>query len=313
MKKISYTILGVAIFCLSACNETKLSQYYQAFDTLVTITTYHNNKEEQKDIKNIILNYHSLFDKYDETSDLYKVNHTNEKTLVSEELATIIAKALDMTKISTYFNPLVGTLSDAWKDSLKENKVLDNDSITTYLNDIKNSNVTVDGNYVTRTGDATLDFGGFAKGYVANQLIKYAKKQDFNDYIFDLGSSTVALGSKNKNQEFNVGLKYLDNAYLKLKNTTISTSAIFEQYTEIDGIKYSHIINPNNGSATSLYDFVVVIHEDGVVSDTLSTALMNESETTTFKNLETELGVKLLVGKDNQIVYQTEGLDVLYH
>lgn len=313
MKNKSYTFLGVAIFCLSACNQEKISQYYQAFDTLVTISTYHNNRKEQKEIKNIILKYHSLFDKYDEASDLYQINHTNEKTLVDDELSTIIAKALEMSEISSYFNPLVGTLSDAWKDSLKENKVLDSESIATYLNDIKNSSIALEGNYVTRTGNATLDFGGFAKGYVANQLISYAKENNFNDYIFDLGSSTVALGSKNKNQEFNVGLKYLSKAYLKLKNTTISTSAVFEQYTEINGIEYSHIINPINGSATPLYDFVVVIHEDGMISDTLSTALMNEKETTTFKALETELGVKLLVGKDNQIVYQSESLEVLYH
>jgi thiamine biosynthesis lipoprotein len=112
--------------------------------------------------------------------------------------------------------------------------------------------------YVTRVGEAEIDLGGIAKGYALDIAKQYLDSKKVTKYIIDAGSSSILLGEKDtKDGLFNIGLKDIKNAYLKAKNCFVSTSGTSEQLTVIDGVKYSHIVNPKTGSVVSLHVSVI--------------------------------------------------------
>ena len=59
---------------------------------------------------------------------------------------------------------------------------------------------------------------------------------------------------------------------MKLHDAAISTSGDLERFVEIDGKRYSHIVDPRTGLGIVRRSSVTVIADDGAVADALATA-----------------------------------------
>ena len=59
----------------------------------------------------------------------------------------------------------------------------------------------------------------------------------------------------------------------RLTNSALSTSGATMQFVEIDGVRYSHVIDPRTGIAVTNHTVAHVIAEDAATADALSTAL----------------------------------------
>ena len=132
-------------------------------------------------------------------------------------------------------------------------------------------------NTVKKVGSAEIDLGAVAKGYSLDKVKQYLDSKNYTKYLIDAGSSSLLLGEKNGGKSFKLKISNLDDAYLMLKNCFVSTSSYDRQAVEIDGVNYSHIINPKTGSAINENDAVIVISNKGYLGDILSTAFINES------------------------------------
>jgi thiamine biosynthesis lipoprotein len=55
---------------------------------------------------------------------------------------------------------------------------------------------------------------------------------------------------------------------------TVVTSGDYERFVEIDGKRYSHILNPRTGHPVEHTSAVTVIHTDAMLADAAATALM---------------------------------------
>ena len=131
--------------------------------------------------------------------------------------------------------------------------------------------------------------------------------------MINAGNSSILLGNNRNGSTFKVKLKDLKDTYLYLKDSYVSTSGISEQKTTIDGVNYSHIINPKTGSAVSLYDTVIVVangdYGNGALGDVLATSFMM-SELEEIKEAEKEIGVNVIVIKDDKILYKSESIEL---
>ena len=165
-------------------------------------------------------------------------------------------------------------------------------------------------NIVQRVGEAEIDLGGIAKGYALDVVHRYLKKNNITKYLINAGSSSVLLGKK-KNP-YLVGIEKLDNAYFELSDKVISTSSIYKQGVTIDGVTYSHIINPFTGSAVNEHDAVIVINDEGALGDILSTSLMMSS-LEEIKSLEEQYDFKSIVIDNKSIVYHHKDIEVKTH
>lgn len=261
-----------------------------------------------------------------EVTNIFDINGTNEKIEISENLYKLLSCTLKAQKEIKYFNPMIRLLSDLWKKHLERNEVPSQEDINAELLKMKESSFTVETTndekfFVQRIGEGQIDVGAIAKGFMLDECLEYLTYYSMGDYLIDAGSSSILLGenSNNKNSKkageagtYSVNIRAL-NKSIRCKNSFVSTSGITEQNTTIDGVTYSHIINPESGSAASLYDEVIVISKavygNGYLGDVLSTSFMMSS-LDEIKEAETKFEVKAIVIKDSSILYQNEGIEI---
>ncbi len=124
-----------------------------------------------------------------------------------------------------------------------------------------------------------LDLGGIAKGYAAEEMLSILQDYGFTSALIDAGGDMV-MGEPPPGRE---GWGVLVSVYassgdaepflLLLDQSALSTSGDLYQYVEIDGVRYSHIINPATGMALTEQRMVTVTGVDGTLVDAYSTAL----------------------------------------
>ena len=65
----------------------------------------------------------------------------------------------------------------------------------------------------------------------------------------------------------------LPDRYLVLENAAVSTSGDTERFAEIEGTRYSHIVDPRTGLGKVERASVTVVAPDGTASDSLATTI----------------------------------------
>ena len=314
--KYKSLLLFISSLPLLACSKTKLvnsKAFY--FDTFVETTLYDGSDENIKDIEQIFLTLDKLSDNYQtrDVKNVYSINQTNDVVEVDPALYGMLKDVYEIKELDN-FNPLIGSLSKKWKEVLKEKHVLSNEIIQAELEKLATSAlVLLSDNKVERVGEAELDLGAVAKGFALDKTKAYLNEKEVKQYLVNAGQSSILLGEKNTEDGlFSVGISNLKNAYLNLKNCVVSTSSASTQGVVIDGVTYSHIINPKTGSAINTHEAVIVVSESGYLGDALSTALVNNS-IDEIKHLEEVYNVKTIVIDNSKIAYKHESLEVLYH
>ena len=315
--KCKKLLLLVSLIPLISCSKnTMIESRVFYFDTLVDIKLYDGNQSDMKFVKQVLQSADEVADRYHQRSvnNVYTINQTNEAVTVNEILYNLLFTAYNVeNECANYFNPLCGSLSDLWKDSLSLNEIPSDEDIASEVNKINNSSLLFsDGDHIQKVGDATIDLGGIAKGFALDWVKNYLVNTNIKKYLVNAGSSSILLGKKNTDDGyFNVGISDLKNSYLKVKDCFVSTSSKSVQGVTIDGVKYSHIVNPTNGSAVNLNDAVIVISSQGYLGDALSTSMMMNT-VEEIQAIEQSIGVKTIVIRNGQSVYTHPEIKV-YH
>lgn len=306
------TIFGIT---LTSCNQNKtLSRNSFYFDTYIDSRLFEGNESDLDNLDKIYSSIDKLTDNFHSRNinNIYTINNSSDEVEIDGDLYELLELSFSQDlKELKYFNPLCGSLSKEWKSSLENNKVLSPQMISEELDKISSSSIEFLGeNKVKKTGSAEIDLGAVAKGYVLDKAKEYLDGKNLKNYLIDAGSSSILLGEKSGGKDFKIKISDLEDSYLNLKNCFVSTSSFSRQKVEIDGVNYSHIINPVTGSAINENDVVIVISNKGYLGDILSTAFINES-LDSIKRFEKTFDVKTIVIKDNSIIYKNDNIEVL--
>jgi thiamine biosynthesis lipoprotein len=124
-----------------------------------------------------------------------------------------------------------------------------------------------------------LDLGSIGKGYSADQAMQILKGRGI-DRALVAASGDIAVGNPPPGQRgWKVGIAMLGSATnavprtVLLHNAGISTSGDTEQFIEINGVHYSHIVNPATGLGLTNRIQATVIGPDATTTDCLDTTL----------------------------------------
>ena len=313
--KLKFFVLPILTISLCSCGlSTELNRKSFYFDTYTDTRLFEGTQDNLKDITNIFRKIDKLTDNYKarDVSNVFTINNTNENVKVDKDLYEILNLSFssDLDDLH-YFNPLIGSLSKKWKNSLENHEILPQSTIDEELLKIASSSLELlSSTTVKRSGDAEIDLGAVAKGFALDKVKSYLDKKNISKYLVDCGSSSILLGEKANGENFKIQIANANNKYLSLKNCVISTSSMSRQAVEIDGVKYSHIVNPTNGSVINKNDVAIVISQSGYLGDILSTDFVNES-VEDIKTLEKKYNVQSLIFKDNKIIYKNKSIEVL--
>ncbi len=122
-----------------------------------------------------------------------------------------------------------------------------------------------------------LDPGGIGKGYAVDEALKTLAQHGIETALVD-GGGNLAVGAPPPGKagwQVQVGAMEGDTSHavtVMLHHAGVSTSGDRYQYVEIDGKRYSHIVDPATGTGLVNQCTVSIIARNGAEADWLSTA-----------------------------------------
>jgi len=133
---------------------------------------------------------------------------------------------------------------------------------------------------LTQTG-MRLDPGGIAKGYALDAGMEMLKGMGVQHALLSGGGDMMSLGGRNLLEPWQIRLASLDedeNAdetedLIPLQDMAMATSGDLFQFVEIDGKRYSHILNPSTGMGLTTQSLVTVVASDATTADAMATTL----------------------------------------
>lgn len=120
-----------------------------------------------------------------------------------------------------------------------------------------------------------VDLGGIAKGYALDLAAAAMKAAGATAGLVDVGGDIVAFGARPDGQRWRIGVRNPFGpgliATLELTDAAVATSGVQQRFFEIDGRRYSHIIDPRSGRPAHEAPSVTVIAADGTTADAWAT------------------------------------------
>ncbi len=151
-----------------------------------------------------------------------------------------------------------------------------------------------------------LDLGGIAKGDALDQAMAALNESGISSALINGGGDLLASDAPPGLPGWRVGVVGLDEAaevddIIWLKRRAIATSGDLWQHVQIDGRRYSHLIDPNTGLGLTRRSTVSVIAPHAIDADALASAVTV---------MGPEKGIRLLDQQrdiEGRIVYQRDG------
>lgn len=281
-------------FCilLTACGK---EPFYQeqgyVFGTLVDVSIYGENEANARAaVSDVMREFQRLHDTLHawQPSELSELNASfakGERKAVSPELAAMLQDAARLSARSNgLFNPAIGGLIEAWgfqADEFKpvlpdEKKIAALVKANPQMSDI----VIEDGKAWSRNPAVRLDLGGYAKGYALDRAAALLRARGIRNALINIGGNVLALGQHGK-RPWRVGIQHPRKsgalASLELHDgEAIGTSGDYQRYFDLDGKRYSHLIDPRSGWPVQGVQAVTILTRGphaGLLSDASSKPL----------------------------------------
>ena len=218
-----------------------------------------------------------------ETTRLCESAGSGRAVKVSPELFHVIRNSIEISEKSEgAFDVTVGPLVQLWRRARKLKILPNNDELAVAKElvgwKLVNLDETTQSVELKRQG-MRLDFGGIAKGFIAQNVSQLLREKGYQQTLVAVAGDIVAGDAPPNTSGWKVGVAPLDrpngavSRLLLLKNCAISTSGDAFQFAEINGVRYSHIVNPHTGLGLTERSSVTVLAEDGTTADALATAI----------------------------------------
>ena len=117
-----------------------------------------------------------------------------------------------------------------------------------------------------------IDLGGIAKGYAADEAMAMLKAHDIEHALIEFGGDMVVGKPPPGKKGWSIE-DALTGHTMSLSEIAVSTSGDTYQFVGIEGIRYSHVIDPRTGMGLTNHTGVTVIAPEGILADGLATTL----------------------------------------
>ena len=177
------------------------------------------------------------------------------------------------------FDPTLGPLTKLWRETRANRTLPDAEKLKAARASVGWQYFTLDPKSRTITlhrANMAFDLGGVAKGYAADLMLEALAEAGISQALITAGGD-IRLGAAPPGREgWIVAIKTFDlsgnDEILTLSNAAVSTSGDLHQSVEIDGVKYSHILDPTTGLGLTRRIAASVIADNAKLSDALATA-----------------------------------------
>lgn len=224
---------------------------------------------------------------YIEDSELSRLNRAPVDTWVevSQPLLEVLLISRDVSDASGgAFDITAGPLVNLWGFGPQKGRdeVPDEQAIQQTMERVGYNLLEIDAKQqrVRKLKDIYLDLSAVAKGYAADVVAEQLRLQGFNNTMVEIGGELRLSGLNAQAKPWRIGIEkpgLLHEGALQavdIRDAGMATSGDYRNYFELDGERYSHLIDPSNGRpARHLLASVTVITDSGARADAYATAL----------------------------------------
>lgn len=286
-------------------------------------------KVYKREIDSILLDFDNSLSTYNPGSLLSEFNENGE-VKPDAYFLEVLKQSRHLNQITqSYFNPAIYNLIELWGIDYEDESLVSQEDIDSImplcdLNAVYYDTAT---SMLKRKAKVKLEFNAIAQGYSVDVIAAFLQSEGITNYMVEIGGEMVSKGNFHHGSEWTAAIekpqkektKDVKDAALELKliNKGLATSGSYRKFKEVNGERYSHILDPFTGypAKNSLLS-ATVISKDASSADAYATAFMSMGLEKTLKFLETELGRELdvfLIYFENgsNKTFMTEGFENL--
>lgn len=177
------------------------------------------------------------------------------------------------------FDPTLGPLTRLWRASRDHRRLPDPETLAAARAAVGWHHFTLDpesSSITLHRKNMAFDLGGIAKGHTADLMLASLAAAGISRAMIAAGGD-IRLGDPPPGRDgWRVALQAFDRTRLEdvliLANAAVSTSGDLHQSVEIDGVTYSHVLDPATGLGLTRRIAASVIADEAKLSDPLATA-----------------------------------------
>jgi thiamine biosynthesis lipoprotein len=279
--------------------------------TLVRITMYAPDEKAARDAFRAAFDRIAALDRtlsdYQADSELSRLSSTavNQPVRVSEDLFAVLSASQALAEATGgAFDVTQGPVVRLWREARRTQRLPDEAALAEARARSGFDKLRLDraARTVTlATPSMALDVGAIGKGYAASEAIEVLTGQGVASALVAISGDLAFSAAPPGRRGWRVGVHTLDASVteipgtLELTDAAVSTSGSSEQYVDIGGRRYSHVIDPATGAGLTHDVTVTVIARDGLVADGLDTAISLIGGERGFALLERYPGAAALV------------------
>ena len=252
---------------------------FEAFDTVNRITLPAQAEGELYACWELCLHYHRLFAPYAPDSDVARLRRGSGTVRVHPETCELMRLALEMgCRTDGLFDVTIGGAVALWDFKRRKGSPPTDGQLAQTLCG-GGSEILVGTEKISLPQAVKPDFGGIAKGYIADRLTEFLRLRGVDRALVDLGGNVSLLGEKAPGLPWRVGLQRPHGARTELfavftgVNCSVVTSSASERYVELEGVRFHHLLDPLTGRPVpEALESVTVIAPSSATADALATA-----------------------------------------
>jgi thiamine biosynthesis lipoprotein len=233
-----------------------------------------------------IAELNAVFSDYDSDSELSRLSQTagrGNAVPVSRELWIVLERAQALAeRTDGAFDITCGPVVNVWRHARRKKELPAPALLAEMRERVGFRKLRLDAAARTvelRVPDMRLDCGGIAKGYAVDAALAVLRERGFTRALVG-GAGDMAAGDAPPGERgWKIEVAALDvpgappPQIVLLRNSAIATSGDVFQRVEIDGKRYSHIVDPSTGVGLTDHGLVTVLAPDCATADSLATAV----------------------------------------
>jgi thiamine biosynthesis lipoprotein len=262
----------------------------------------------------------SRFNAFDRTGVKFKISDDFYRVMrVAEKIYRLSDGAWDGT-----VNPLI----DLWGFGRKGTKTLlpDKTEIMRLLSAVgfHRIDIVTPGYLIKNRAHITVDLSSIAKGFGVDAVSNVVRNAGYENYLVEIGGEIFAAGLRKDGGQWRIGINRPqknaapDEIYkvVTLQDRAFATSGDYRIFFEVEGVRYSHVINPKTGYPVSNgVVSVSILSHDCTFADGLATAVMvmgHQKGLALINRLDGVEGLIVVEGADGSLSdYLSKGFSAL--
>ena len=282
-RAIRAALLLAALLLASGCGrrltEVKVSQMHMGMqvDLIVWAPSVAEGQKACATAFERIGQLNLIFSDYEADSEVSRLCRESGRgpVKVSHELFTVLETAQRIARLTDgHYDVTAAPVIRLWRQARRDHVLPTRDAVAGALESIGYGNLVLDAHAQTATlakSGMLLDLGSIAKGYIGDEAIASLRSQGIRRAAFIAGGDMVFGDAPPGKQGWPVNPAKPGLREMEVANCGFSVSGDTEQFVEIGGQRFSHVIDARTGWALTDRRMCMVQAPAGLISDTLST------------------------------------------